>query len=238
MRVQTNQSHIDQLALDLKEDPDLEMPPVMVFLDAEGTRWLAAGFHRLPAYRLAGREWIPVKIKEGGLRDAILFAMSDNHAHGLRRTNDDKAKAVHTALADGEWSQWSDREIGRLCKVTGEMVGEARRKMNQEGASGATLSDSDSCQPGAVYRNYKDKKGNVRTMNVSNIGKKKKKTEAEEPEEKAAPDWENVFQAARHALETWQVYDRSGKEIDRKHALALTEEALIKMDAMDKYVNA
>jgi hypothetical protein len=40
----------------------------------------------------------------------------------VRRTNEDKRRAVATLLNDPEWSQWSDREIGRRCGVRDRMV--------------------------------------------------------------------------------------------------------------------
>jgi hypothetical protein len=43
------------------------------------------------------------------------FGFSVNRGHGPLPNNADKRKAVSRLLADPEWGQWSDREIGRRC---------------------------------------------------------------------------------------------------------------------------
>jgi hypothetical protein len=65
------------------------------------------------------------------MRDALLYSVSANSAHGLPRTNADKRKAVALLLADSEWSRWSDREIGRHCQVNNKVVGRMRRKLSE-----------------------------------------------------------------------------------------------------------
>jgi hypothetical protein len=40
----------------------------------------------------------------------------------------DKRKAVGLLLADPEWSQWSDREIGRRCQVDNKVVARLRHR--------------------------------------------------------------------------------------------------------------
>ena len=55
--------------------------------------WLADGFHRFWAAKEAGLTEIYEEIHPGTLRDAILFSLSANSKHGLRRTNADKRKA-------------------------------------------------------------------------------------------------------------------------------------------------
>ena len=62
--------------------------------------WLADGFHRFWAAKEAGLTEIYEEIHPGTLRDAILFSLSANSKHGLRRTNADKRKAVQTLLDD------------------------------------------------------------------------------------------------------------------------------------------
>lgn len=100
-------------------------PPVVVFHDG-ARHWLAEGFHRLHAHRAAGIESIAVEIREGTRRDAVLFSVGANSTHGLRRSNEDKRKAVTTLLEDDEWGQWSDREIARRCAVDHKTVASAR----------------------------------------------------------------------------------------------------------------
>lgn len=100
-------------------------PPVTVYHDG-AAYWLADGFHRIEAARQAGLNKIDADVKSGTQRDAILFASGANAAHGLRRTNADKRRAVLILLEDAEWSQWSDRKIARHCGVTHPFVAKLR----------------------------------------------------------------------------------------------------------------
>src|SRR4051812_28954917 len=91
-------------------------------------------------------------------------AAGANSSHGLRRTNEDKRRAVLTLLNDEEWSQWSGNEIARRAAVSPDTV--SRMK--------ASLSESDSEKV-----SYRDKHGNLGTMNTSNIGRRAEKDEDE-----------------------------------------------------------
>lgn len=102
-----------------------EFPPIVVFFDGSAY-WLADGFHRYEAYSLAQVYDVPADVRQGTQRDAILFSVGANAAHGLRRTKDDKRRAVLTLLNDPEWAAWSDREIGRACQVSPSTVAKYR----------------------------------------------------------------------------------------------------------------
>lgn len=102
------------------------LPPVVVFHDG-ADHWLADGFHRLHAYRKAGKASIPADIRTGTSREAILFSLGANGTHGLRRSNADKRKAVQTLLTDPEWSEWSDRKIAEACGVSNTFVSNLRK---------------------------------------------------------------------------------------------------------------
>lgn len=99
----------------------VDLPPVTVFHDGS-TYWLADGFHRYWASKRAERETIAVDVQQGTRRDAILYSVGANSTHGLRRTNEDKRKAVMTILEDDEWSVWSQTDIAKLCGVSREFV--------------------------------------------------------------------------------------------------------------------
>jgi len=109
------------------------LPPITVYFDGD-TYWLADGFHRLAAWRRflgdSSEATIDAIVKPGTRRDAILHAAGANAEHGLRRTNADKRRAVETLLSDPEWSQWSDREIARKCKVSNQFIGNMRRELS------------------------------------------------------------------------------------------------------------
>lgn len=96
-------------------------PPMVVFHDG-ADYWLADGFHRWHAYNAAGKASAEVDVRAGTVRDAVLFSLGANGAHGLRRTNADKRKAVESMLADPEWSAWSDHKIADVCGVSQPFV--------------------------------------------------------------------------------------------------------------------
>src|SRR5205085_9681775 len=109
-----------------RADGGLRFPPIIVFSDGKD-HWLADGFHRVLAAKKAGLTEIAADVRPGTRRDALLFAISSNSAHGLARSRADQRKAVALLLDDGEWSQWSDREIARRCQVSNFLVSRMRR---------------------------------------------------------------------------------------------------------------
>lgn len=100
-------------------------PPVKAFFDG-ADHFLADGFHRYHAAKSLGLVEIDADVSEGTLRDAVLYSCSANAAHGWRRTNDDKRRAVLRLLNDPEWRRWSDREIARRCLVSDKTVASLR----------------------------------------------------------------------------------------------------------------
>ncbi len=108
-----------------------EFPPVIVFFDGEGY-WPGDGFHRIEASRNLDRETINADVREGGKREAMLFAVGANANHGLRRTSADKRRSVLAMLRDPDWSRWSDREIGKRCAVDHKTVAKVRSELTGE----------------------------------------------------------------------------------------------------------
>jgi hypothetical protein len=144
-------------------------PPVEVYYDGE-SYWLADGFHRLAALRKVMR-WpedntdvvfaVPAIVHAGDRRAAVLHAAGANAAHGLRRSNADKRRAVETLLRDEEWGQWSDREIARRCHVSAPLVAQVRSEIhtvNSYSMDGNTPTERTFVHP---------KSGQPTTMNVS-----------------------------------------------------------------------
>ncbi len=133
-----------------------KFPAITVFYDG-AEYWLADGFHRLAATEAAGRTNIACDIRQGTRRDAVLHSVGANAAHGMRRTNDDKRRAVRVLLEDAEWSRKPDNEIAKLCGVSQPFVGKMRPP------------------PDPSYNGYKiertvERNGTIYTQNVSNIG--------------------------------------------------------------------
>jgi len=116
------------------------MPPIVLYHDGE-SYWLADGFHRVAAYKRfltdgkpsASPRALRAEVHQGTRRDAVLHACGANAAHGLRRTNADKRRAVETLLRDEEWRQWSDRKIAEACAVDHKTVATARAEMEATG---------------------------------------------------------------------------------------------------------
>lgn len=136
-----------------------DFPAVIVYYDGKD-HWLADGFHRVEAYRLAAANLdqpasVPADVRSGTRRDAILHAAGANASHGLRRTNADKRRAVETLLRDDDWRHWSNREIARRCAVAESSV----RNIRSELESTAQIAQS-------TQRTGAD----GRSINTTNIG--------------------------------------------------------------------
>lgn len=131
-------------------------PPVVVFHDGE-TYWLADGFHRHGAHKQCGLVEIEADIRQGTRRDAVLYSVGANSSHGLRRTNEDKRRAVLLLLGDSEWAKWSDREIAKHCQVDGKTVAKLRESLTADFRSDE--------------RTFTTKHGTVATMDTSAIGR-------------------------------------------------------------------
>jgi hypothetical protein len=104
-----------------------KLPPVVVFYDSAKYH-LADGWHRYHAHKRAGMATIDADVREGTKRDAQLYALGANDSHGLRRSAADKRRAVLIMLDDIEWSEWSDREIAKQCKVSHPFVSKVRKE--------------------------------------------------------------------------------------------------------------
>lgn len=126
-RASTNQEVVREYAEAIEAGGRL--PPVTVYHDG-ATYWLADGFHRLSAYQSLGALEVEAEVRQGEKRDAVLHSVGANATHGLRRTNEDKRRAVQVLLEDAEWREWSDREIGRRAGVSPSTVGTLRPKLS------------------------------------------------------------------------------------------------------------
>ena len=169
-RAELNQATVDEYAESIKTGAQL--PPVTLFYDG-AHYWLADGFHRYFGAKAAGRTTIHEDITPGTLREAILYSLSANSKHGLRRSNADKRRAVQTLLDDAEWSKWSSNEIAKRCAVGVDMV--------------IALRNSSLSETKVTEREVKTKHGTTTTMNTANIGKKSKPAEPEKPAEPPPP---------------------------------------------------
>ncbi len=125
-RAGINQQVVDEYAVAWRDGA--KFPPVIIFYDGENY-WLADGFHRCLSAKQASLAEIEADIRQGTRRDAVLHSVGANSNHGLRRTNEDKRRAIQILLGDDEWKQWSDREIARRCGVHHDTVGRIRAEL-------------------------------------------------------------------------------------------------------------
>lgn len=100
-----------------------DLPPARVVGDGE-TCWLTEGWHRHRAHQIAGSPDMPCQVRRGTFLDALIEAAAANHDHGLKRTNDDKRKAVRSLLAENEAGGhgWRNRQIARMARVSANLV--------------------------------------------------------------------------------------------------------------------
>ncbi|HEV8034518.1 ParB N-terminal domain-containing protein [Yoonia sp.] len=163
-------------------------PPIVVFHDGSDY-WLADGFHRYQAASLARIYEIDADIRQGSQRDAVLFSVGANASHGLRRTNDDKRRAVMVLLNDTEWSKWSQVDIAKTCGVSREYVNRLTKEASCDRSQDATRT---------VTRN-----GTTYEQNTANIGSGSKPdqeqvTTSEEPDQE--PDTYGYAKLTEEAL--------------------------------------
>lgn len=195
-------------------NPETVFPPIIVYFDG-ADYWLADGFHRLEAWKRIGRAEVPAEIRQGDRRKAILHSVAANSAHGLRRTNEDKRRAVQTLLEDAEWAQWSDREIARRCAVSNHFVSSVR----------ASLTGNSPSENADQPRVYTTKHGTEAVMNTARIGAQSKdQQETDEPQQidTIAQKPENTANEARSASSSQEKSDP-----DRKAVARLTPEAMV-----------
>lgn len=141
-----------------------EFPPLTVFYDGTDY-WLADGFHRLEAAKKCGYLEIPADVRQGARRDAILYSVSANATHGLRRKNDDKKRAVDTLLQDEEWRAWSDNEIARRTATSPPFVADRRQHFARANPHLQTFIDANTRKA--------ERNGKTYTLATAGIGPKK-----------------------------------------------------------------
>ena len=118
----------------------IEFPPLDVFSDGSSEKVvLADGFHRYQSHcSFRPNEPIRCRVHLGTVADARIFAAGANISHGLRRTSEDKRKAVKIILLEPLCEEWSNRRIAEYVKVSEALVRQLRKE-NESGALKAHL---------------------------------------------------------------------------------------------------
>jgi chromosome segregation ATPase len=198
-RAHLNQNVINEYADLFSSSKDI-LPPIKVFFDGQDY-WNADGFHRLAAAKQANLETISAIIEQGTRRDAILFSVGANAEHGLRRTDDDKRRAVNTLLTDDEWLNWSDNQIAKKCKVSQPFVSKLRKELNH-----ASTVNVDSKEKRTYERN-----GKTHTMHTDKIGKSQPTQNNQEPDKD--PNTKEIFESNQFKEDVKQELENSHPEL-------------------------
>ena len=220
---------------------DWPFPPLTVYHDGTDY-WLADGFHRLAAFRQALRiddsasmvnpdlaHTLPAIVHSGDRRDAILYAAGANAAHGLRRTNADKRRAVETLLRDEEWQQLSNRKIADTCAVSLDLVNRIRDELSERFVQ-------------MPIERKVTRQGTTYTVDTSNIGKRAiPTTPALEEEELAAMQEvalaQEVEEAERLAIGDGEIKTYRVVELRLEQDVAQELEAAILVGALRYHVS-
>lgn len=110
----------------------VKFPAVIVFYDGD-SYWLADGFHRVKAAYAAGFDSVLSEIHQGTIEDAQWHSFSANKANGLRRTTQDKQRAVKAALLHGRGNTLSDRHVALHVGVDQKTVTNWRHQLETSG---------------------------------------------------------------------------------------------------------
>ena len=124
IRQELNDATISEYAEALEEGA--RFPPVVIFR-AKGADLLADGFHRIQAYRRAGRSEIEADVYQGGRDEALWFALGANRAHGQRLSGGDKRRAIEIAYQ--AWPDISQVRIAAQVGCTPPYVGQVRAQL-------------------------------------------------------------------------------------------------------------
>jgi hypothetical protein len=204
-----------------------------------GEQWiLADGFHRVDAAGMAGLTTLPCEVYRGTRRDAILYATSCN-LHGKPLSNADKRQRVQTLLADPEWAQWSDNSIAKHCGVAQSFVGTVRKSLitvisedttspslnseiSDDGMDTSLNSEISDNGTSPTRRTYRDRYGQVRTMETSAIGHqpspKALVLEPEVPAPPAPPKMQQQAWTLVYIDELGRCLTHALQSLDRLHA--------------------
>ncbi|MGL4375986.1 MAG: hypothetical protein ACRCT1_06075 [Microcoleaceae cyanobacterium] len=134
--------YIDKATVESYADSMLDkydqFPPIVVFYDGSN-HYVADGFHRIEAAELNQRKTIKSDIRSGTLEEAQWFSYAANSLHGLRRTNEDKRRAVESALKHPNAANMTDSSLGKYLGVSEATVRKYRDLLGVEKAETRTV---------------------------------------------------------------------------------------------------
>lgn len=109
-------------------------PPIKVVGFPDGKYRIADGFHRYYAARKLNLKTITAEVikENGGHLDVLEACVRANHGHGLRRTNEDKRRAIEMIVNEPAYAGKGKKQIAALALVSKTMVIDYLREVNGE----------------------------------------------------------------------------------------------------------
>lgn len=101
---------------------------IVVFNDGKDV-WLADGFHRVLAARMAGATEIGATVRTGTIEDARLFAFAANTRRGLSLSLDDKINILRKMEQHPITKGWSNRQIAKHLNCSDVAIGRLKKRM-------------------------------------------------------------------------------------------------------------
>jgi uncharacterized ParB-like nuclease family protein len=136
-----------------------EFPPVDVMFDGEDY-WLYDGYHRVAAYTQQQRWQVPAIVHQGTQTDAQWASYGVNQAHGLRRSTEDKERAIKAALRHPNAAALSNLAIAKHLGVSDKTVEKYRQQLVASSEI-PKIAERTVTRGGATY-----------TQNTANIGRR------------------------------------------------------------------
>ncbi len=181
-RVGMNKDYVSELHASLESGETL--PAIKVFSErGVAPFFLSDGWHRLEANLAIGFREVEAEIIIGTAFDAFKNSLGENDSHGLRRTTEDKKRAVSLAFEDEELKGLTDRAIAEICRVGHPFVAKLRPSTGTDSSSaGGTDSTSNGDEPkrkGKDGKSYSGKTNGSKSKKGKSNSKSKAKPEAE-----------------------------------------------------------
>jgi uncharacterized ParB-like nuclease family protein len=147
--------HVEDLIQALTDD--VTLPAIDVMFD--GTfYWLYDGFHRVAAHERIGRTKIAAKVQQGAQSEAQWESYAVNQDHGLKRSNEDKARAAKAALRHPKAVGLSNVQIAKHVGVDEKTIRYYRERL-ESSSEIPKMEDRTVTRGGVTY-----------TQSTSNIG--------------------------------------------------------------------
>jgi hypothetical protein len=116
-RVSLDQSAIKRYADAIRDGEKRKGDPPRVYTDGK-TLWLAGGWHWYHASKEAGKDMMECEVVQGDRDDAAIFAMGDNYAQMVPRTDEDLWNVILWSLRHPKTRDLGRNERSKLCRAS------------------------------------------------------------------------------------------------------------------------